>query len=169
MSRNPYHDKGDKPTLRPSVLVFMDILGYSALIADAERNGTQETLLLELHEALTEAREWADPKGTLVGDKDSFVMKAFTDNIVLAWPIRRDAEAEMGALFFKLTYFQFTMTVKGFFVRGAMSIGNAYADDVTVFGDALTQAYRGEDILARDPRIILTDSSVAAVKTHLAY
>jgi hypothetical protein len=61
------------------------------------------------------------------------------------------------------------MSLGGFFVRGAIAIGNAYVDDIAVFGDALTEAYAGESKLARDPRVILTKNSVAATKHHLKY
>jgi hypothetical protein len=101
--------------------------------------------------------------------KDFFVLKAYTDNIVIAWPIRDDAEVELGQAITKLMEFQFSMSLKGFFVRGAISLGNAYVDDIAVFGDALTAAYHGETKLARDPRIVLTEKSVAATKRHLDY
>jgi hypothetical protein len=101
--------------------------------------------------------------------KDLYVLKAFTDNIVIAWPIRDDAEIEIGQAITKLMQFQFSMSLKGFFIRGAISIGNAYVDDIAVFGDALTEAYIGESKLARDPRIVLTETSVAVTKKHLDY
>lgn len=98
-----------------------------------------------------------------------YVLKAFTDNIVLAWPIRQDAEIELGTVFSKLSDFQFTMSLEGFFVRGGISIGSAYVDDVVVFGDALSQAFIAENTLARDPRIVLAETAVRAVKVHLGY
>lgn len=61
------------------------------------------------------------------------------------------------------------MSLRGFFVRGAISIGNAFVDDIAVFGDALSSAYHGETALARDPRVILTDEAVAATRKHLEY
>jgi hypothetical protein len=138
-------------------------------------SGKQQDLLLELHGALTEGRIWLDDRDESrtmwekLIPKDYFVLKAFTDNIVLAFPIHRDAESEFGSAFFKIAAFQLAMATKGFFIRGAVSIGNAYVDDFMVFGDALTQAYQGERRLARDPRIILTEPAVMAVKSHLTY
>jgi hypothetical protein len=168
-SRNPYVE-GEGPKLRLSAFVFMDVLGYADLIRRAEKNGKQQILLEEIHQALEKGRHWLDNRSDMrFGKKDLYVFKSFTDNIIIAWPIHDDAESELGSLFFKLTYFQFEMAIKGFFVRGAISLGNAYVDDVTVFGDALTEAYFGESSLARDPRIILTASSVAAIKRHLRY
>lgn len=168
MSRNPYHIPDHPPELQPSVLVFMDILGYRDMIGGSERNGTQELLLRELHCALSSARESLEDKNDWA-DQDNYALKAFTDNIVIGWPIRLDAESEFAAAFSKLAYFQFDMALKGFFIRGALSIGDAFVDEIAVFGNALTEAYIGESELARDPRIIFTESAVETAKSHLKY
>ena len=61
------------------------------------------------------------------------------------------------------------MILNGFFVRGAISVGEAYIDEIAVFGEALIDAYVGESKVARDPRIVLTDKAVSLVKEHLSY
>jgi hypothetical protein len=174
MSRNPYVIENQEPTLRESVFVFMDILGYADLMIQSQRSGTQQKVLRELHQALSESRcelEGGNLPEDLVrlGDKDHYALKAFTDNIVIGWPVHSDAEAEFGSAFMRLCMFQFKMAIRGYFVRGAISVAEAYVDDVAVFGDALVQAYIGESKLARDPRIILTDSAVEVAKHHLTY
>jgi hypothetical protein len=101
--------------LRHSVLAYIDILGYADLIAESERNGTQEELLGRLHNALSTNRRWLGGDPSVAGlnkilKKDLYVLKAFTDNIVLAWPIREDAEVELGSAFGRLSDFQFSMS-----------------------------------------------------------
>ena len=174
MSRNPYHVDGQEPTLRQSVLVFMDILGYSDMIRRSEASGTQQQVLRKLHRALVGGRAWLEdkelpPRLRELGEKGYYALKAFTDNIVIGWPVHDDAESELGSAFFKLASFQFQMVTEGFFIRGAISVGDAYVDEVAVFGSALSGAYAGESSLARDPRIILTPSAVKVAKKHLAY
>ncbi|WP_150113244.1 hypothetical protein [Methylobacter tundripaludum] len=174
MSRNPYHIEGQEPTLRQSVFVFMDILGYSELIRQSEASGNQQQVLRTLHQALAAGRAWLEDKDqpsemrTFI-KKDRYALKAFTDNIVISWPVHDDAETEFGSAFFKLASFQFNMVTDGFFIRGALSVGDAYVDEVAVFGRALSEAHIGETTLARDPRIILTSSAVEVAKTHLNY
>ena len=173
-SRNPYQIEGQEPTLRNSVFVFMDILGYSEMIRIAEESGTQQNILRKLHQSLASGRAWLEDKDVsaqikALSDKDIFSLKAFTDNIVIGWPILDDAESEFGSAVLKLACFQLQMVEAGFFIRGALSIGQAYIDEVTVFGNALSEAYIGESSMARDPRIILTPSVVLAVKKHLGY
>lgn len=172
-SRNPYH-RGleSSPATRRSVIAWMDILGYLEMIKEAERNSQTKELLTCLYGALNKGRQWLEEKGlefAELGQKDFFALKAFTDNIVIGWPVHTDAESELGSAFFKVGIFQLEMAIAGFFVRGAISVGDAYIDDVAVFGPGITEAYEGESQRARDPRIILTDSAVAAAKEHITY
>jgi len=174
MSRNPYHTTGKGPTLQPSVFALMDILGYSEMVRQAANTNQQQHFLEKIHQALTECRAWLEDKEfseefKSLSPDDGFALKAFTDNIVIAWPIYDDGEMEFGVAFLKLAYFQLQMVNKGFFVRGALSVGSAYVDDIVVSGDALMEAYTAESALARDPRIILASSAVNTVRKHLTY
>lgn len=169
---NPYISDSGQPLLRSSVVAFVDILGYKELINDSHNN-SQETLN-KLHTALQQSHSSIDPNKFVfkkLGKKDRYAIRAFTDNVVIGYPIsgRGDAEVELGSIFGHLSYFQMALTMKGLFIRGAISIGEFYMDDLIVFGDGLIEAYEGEKSLARDPRIILTESSVSAVKQHLGY
>jgi hypothetical protein len=151
----------------------MDILGYSDLMLQSQKEGTEQKVLRDLHSALSEGRrglEGSDlPELMKLEKKDFFALKAFTDNIVIGWPVHSDAEIEFGSAFIRLANFQFNMAIHGYFVRGAISVAPAYVDEVAVFGGALEEAYRGESKFARDPRIILTESAVLAAKQHLTY
>jgi hypothetical protein len=174
-SRNPYRESGKPPILKRSVLAYMDILGYRDMAQRASVGGTEQQLLEGIHKALSEGRVWLEDKEEFMAktkalsEKDDFALKAFTDNIVIGWPVFDDAEDELAAAFFKVGYFQFQMVTSGLFLRGAISLGEAYVDDVAVAGRALNEAYVGESTLARDPRIILTSSAVEAVTKHLEY
>jgi hypothetical protein len=111
----------------------MDILGYAEMIQSSERAGTQEKLLQTLHSALSTGRNWLEDKHPAlaelknVSSKDLYALKAFTDNIVIAWPIRDDAEIELGQAFSKLADFQLRMTLEGFFIRGSVSVRDRLA------------------------------------------
>jgi hypothetical protein len=170
-NRNPYVKDGEGPQLKNSVVVFMDILGYREMAENAASAGTEPELLLRLHSTLESGQKFL--KGDLalpkLGLKDFYAVKAFTDNIVIGWPIRTDAESELGSAFFKVSFFQFNLALEGFFIRGGLSIGPLYMDDIAVFGRGLNEAYDAESRLARDPRIVLASSAEEAVKTHMRY
>jgi hypothetical protein len=59
--------------------------------------------------------------------------------------------------------------MQGFFVRGAIAVGEACVDEITVAGDALLEAYESETKSARDPRVILSKSAIHLVERHLEY
>ncbi|WP_220635911.1 hypothetical protein [Georgfuchsia toluolica] len=134
----------------------------------------RQALLARLHKALNLSRQQVDPNhsdDTLqkLRDKDFSAFRAFTDNIVIGQPIRYDGEIELGSVFDSVSYFQMLMTMEGFFVRGAIAIGDLYMDDIAVFGAGLIEAYEAETTLARDPRIVLSPSAQVAVNRHLEY
>lgn len=169
-SRNPYAEAGVKPIQRKSIFAFIDILGYSELM----RSDPSNTELQRLHKVLEGGRDWleekyVDEKFKNFMPKDLHALKAFTDNVVMGWPIRSDGESELGSALFKLSHFQMEMALEGYFIRGAISVGDVYIDEIAVFGPALLEAHAGESILARDPRIIITDSVIPMVNAHLNY
>jgi hypothetical protein len=177
VSRNPYHHDGLPPKVLRSAVVYMDVLGYTDMAKQAEQAAHQNPFLIRLHEALRESQEWLrghDTNFPQIGEKDFYALKAFTDNIVMGWPIREppgrdDSEGELGFIFDRVSLFQLLMANAGFFVRGAVSLGDTYVDDIVVFGSAFTEAHEGETHLARDPRIVLTKSATEAVQLHLTY
>lgn len=168
--RNPYKDTNDQPLLRLSVVAFVDILGYSEMVKEAERQGKSYDFLVRIRDAINNGLEWLLPEFVAGGyDKDLYRVKVFTDNIVIGYPIFHDAEAELGHVFNNLGYFQLEMVNHGFFIRGGLSIGELFMDDNIVYGPGLIEAYQAEADLARDPRIVLADTAAKAVKEHLTY
>jgi hypothetical protein len=174
ISRNPYICEGGPPLLKRSVVAFIDILGYADLVKGVAGRPQGQELLRKLHGALQAARKHVDPERMSdfvrgFADRDFSALRAFTDNIVIGEPIYGDAESELGGIFEQLSYFQMTMAMEGFFVRGAIAIGDLYMDDIAVFGGGLTEAYEAENSVARDPRIVLATSAQRAVDRHLKY
>src|ERR1700685_4672116 len=155
-SRNPFEGDAGKPRLQKSVVTFVDILGYQALVASAATKRKHSELLSRLHAALRTSRSFIDP--ALIGEaprvygaKDKVAMRAFTDNIVIGRPVKLDSHIEVAAALNEISYFQLTMAIRGFFVRGGIAIGDLYMDDIAVFGRGLIEAYNAEVRTARDP------------------
>ncbi len=169
VTANPYMRDGKGFRLVQSVVCFLDILGYRELIATGG-----EAAQRSLHQALAESYPMMLAEMGYDFDDDyppMFALKTFTDNIVVARPIGRhqDGEAELGNVATAVGALQTMLALKGFFVRGGISIGPAYVDDFGVFGDALLEAYQGECRLARDPRVILCASARQRVLQHIGY
>lgn len=58
MRKNPYKDG----QTHSSVVVFLDILGFSAAIADAHKQSSENQLLSKLQQALKEAKPYLDDR-----------------------------------------------------------------------------------------------------------
>lgn len=166
---NPYTRDGHGFQLVNSVVCFLDILGYRELIAA----GTQKAQK-RFHSALANSyprmlAEMGHLPRTADISPQTFALKSFTDNVVVARPIYDDGEPELGTILMATAALQTQLALQGFFVRGAIAIGPAYVDDFGVFGGALLEAYEGEQKLARDPRVVLCASARAKAKQHIGY
>lgn len=171
-SCNPYVGRGG-PKLKPSVVAFVDILGYKQLVEKGYKNRNVESLLGKLHRALKESHEHVDPKSTNVFHKfrkpDFSAMRAFTDNIVIGYPTLFFGQKALSQAFRELSRFQMRLAIAGFFVRGGISVGDLYMDDIVVYGPALIEAIDAEHSLARDPRIVLAKSAREEVDKQIAF
>lgn len=170
-SYNPYI--GRKPRVKTSVVAYVDILGSRKLMENACKKGRVDNTLTKLHHALEESYQHIDPRyanvfhGTRKPDFSYF--KTFTDNIVLGYPAMFFGENELLQAIGELSRFQMRLALSGFFIRGGISIGDLYMDNITVYGPALIEAIEAEHNIARNPRIILTTSAKKVVDEELEY
>jgi len=163
--QNPYKDESGKPLLRNSVVTYIDILGYQDQVKNAVDAGRGKAILLDLRKAFDETYHHIKDESEV--SHPHWLVKGFTDNIVIGYPVFQDAEPEMGYMFSNLCTFQLMMIIHGFFIRGGMAIGDLYMDDEIVFGEGLIEAFEAEQNLARDPRIVLSESAIKYLKYHL--
>ena len=158
-----YRDKRGGPRMQMSVVAFIDLLGYRAEVLRAHREGRQQEYLLKLRKALD--RSLSGLRDFAQGHAAPWRVKAFTDNIVLGFPVFiEDEPGTLNIVIERLGRFQLFMTIDGFFIRGGVAMGEVYFDKDIVFGPALLDAYEIESQQARDPRIVLGDSCI----DHLA-
>jgi hypothetical protein len=116
-SRNPYHQDDGSRVVRPSVVVWLDILGFLEMARAAHRDGTENEFLARLYAGLERGRtQWLEQDESY--SEDEYALKAFTDNIVIGWPISDDAEMELGGAFRAVAGFQLEMINAEFFIRG---------------------------------------------------
>lgn len=162
---NPYQQANGAPCLRNSVAAFIDILGYRDYIATAFKEpGKGEKELLRLRNALDVAYRdlkarscWENPFGDMAPQ-----VRSFTDNLIIGYPIPEYgwwAVEHLNSLIFYISFLQAEMAREGYFIRGAISVGDLYIDEDIVFGPALMEAYHAEQNLAIYPRVILCESA----------
>lgn len=163
---NPYLQQDGSAVLQESWFCFLDILGFKEIL-----RANDHARISEFHELMRRGRtilEGSSEEEDYLG-RNFHALSAFTDNIALGFPFDDDGEMESGMVFERVAEFQLEMVLSGFFIRGGISVGEAYIDELAVYGPALLEAYVGESELARDPRIVLTDSAKALVSRHLEY
>ncbi|WP_265938989.1 hypothetical protein [Bacillus thuringiensis] len=158
-----FYDKANPHTIN-SAVCFVDILGFSQLVQESFDGGRGNELLKRLHQTVTNNINELRPQEEYLG-----VLKAFTDNIVIGRPIYEDGESQLGSIFLEFAAYQLSLTLEGFFVRGAVSVGEYYGDDEFAFGPALLESYHLESKEAINPRIILSNAVVDLVKEHVGY
>jgi hypothetical protein len=169
-NKHPYYQANGVPKTKKSVVVFCDILGFSEEMRRAYIEGRADELLIKLRSALTESYELLRYESSIsIGFSRAYATKTFTDNIVIGFPITRDGESEMGNALLHLGSMQLKLVQSGFFIRGGIAIGDLYIDNDIVYGNGLIDAYKAESQLARDPRIILTESAIEYLHMHLSY
>src|SRR6266480_541178 len=111
-----------------SVIVYLDILGYTDAVEAAYRRQTHEQLLGRLYEALEEAKSHlGDEIPFLESPKErGWEVKLFTDNLVIGMPISWDGEEDLGLAFQLAGMYQYSLAQRGFFIRGAIDVGDLY-------------------------------------------
>lgn len=138
------------------LLAYLDILGTTERIKDRTRS--DETLNI-LHNLYT--HETSITK-EVCKQESGIVFRIFSDNLVAAIPLPNDLVQSHWAitLFMRcVSNIQSTCVggSVGWLLRGGMTIGHAFVDDVMVWGEALVNAHYLESRLAVFPRVVFDE------------
>jgi hypothetical protein len=163
--QSPYWNEGGYAEARLSVVAFIDLLGFKEEIKRAYAENRQAELLARLRTALDMRYVYLEPLP--LRKHRPWDVKAFTDSIIIGHPIHNTGESQMQTVFANLGSFQLETIRNGFFVRGAIAIGELYVEQDVIFGKCLIEAYEAESQKACDPRIILCPSAIELAIAHL--
>lgn len=134
-----------------SVIAFLDILGGKQLIAQ----NADESLNL-VHKSYTDAikkyKNMAEPNFVLPN------INIFSDNITVSFGIDDNFDNSYECIM-SVILFCAILTVQflanGLLIRGGITVGYCFSDDLMVWGKALVRAYEIESTIAIYPRIII--------------
>jgi hypothetical protein len=151
------------------LVAFIDILGFSKIIEQYDA-GKLPNVLKKLNTAI-------DPAVGLIKNghptqvdspffrwKDCLDARLFSDCLCAAAPLEYKTYGliEQFKFFYKyITGYQIVLMEKGFFARGAVTIGSHYADNNMIFSGGLVEAYNLETKKAIYPRIIVSENLLA--------
>ena len=138
-------------TLKTSdyIVAFIDILGSKQRIKD-DCDGSLNVVHNVYEKSLALF-------GDLFKERVKFHVSIFSDNIVIATKVENEKLLQW---YFQTTHFMAAILQGNFLfnnllVRGAITRGSFYCDDLMVWGKALVQAYTLESSVAFYPRIIV--------------
>ena len=156
------------PIYEDRILAFVDILGFKSIVQQSTCNPQEQKRILNAMEIIHSYKEFNDT-GFGNGLRQYGVqVTTFSDSAILSYPMSFD-----GGLFhvlLDLIHLQIDLSNLGIFIRGGVSIGQAYHNEYNAFGPAMNDAYELESKKAKFPRIILTEQTlvdgIAASKSH---
>ncbi len=155
-----------KPVHKISYCAFLDVLGFSARTRESYLKNSENNLLQEFFNIF--ANQLARMKEET--EESLLYFKSFSDNVLLAHPrFSRDMESEFGFIIWSIQEYQLAMALKGFFIRGGLSVGRLFVDEDNVYGEALIDAYELESKVAINPMVVLCDKTMKLVDKHLTY
>jgi hypothetical protein len=138
------------PAYQDHLTTYIDVLGFRQLIKGSI---TDASLCFEIHAQLSQMVTWLEEFGL----RERFHSFNFSDLVVRATEIT--AGDDLGEHVDREAYYiaerQLQMAMKGWFLRGAISIGPLAPKDGVIFGPALVRAYELESTIAVYPRIVI--------------
>lgn len=149
----------DKLKTDTYIVAYIDLLGVTQKIA-SENN---QFAMNSLHSLYLQSIEYT--KRIAIEEYRDIKFKVFSDNIIIAKKLSSEPEQrmrEIKSLFICTGHFQARAAGDpiGWLMRGGISIGELFVDDVMVWGKALLRTYFLESKVANYPRIIVDDSVI---------
>lgn len=151
------------PEMSPSIILTLDILGFSNLVRDARRKVEQDRLLKKLLKASQEVKSLygilSPPNST---GENNCKVKFYTDNFIASLSfnpkVPSDKNDRLKDMILYAAIHQWRFARVDLFIRGSITAGNNYMDENAVFGKAMLHGHHLESCVAKYPRIILDNA-----------
>lgn len=142
------------------IVAYLDLLGVTNRIQSVEE---QQLQMNKLHNLYTFSTKLT--KAIQIEENKDIQFKIFSDNIIIAKKLSCDTkqkQRDIRCLFMCASHFQELAASDsvGWLLRGGITIGNLFIDDVMVWGEALVKAYYLEDKIANYPRVIIDEKVI---------
>lgn len=143
------------------IVAYLDILGATNRIR--ENKIAQDDSLNLLYNLYKHTMSLASENG--IKKFADIKFKIFSDNIIIAKEISDNINNDVLSLLGCVSNFLCSSVGDsvGWLVRGGVTIGDFYIDDMVVWGSALVRAYELEDKIAVYPRVVLDDNVVEII------
>ena len=151
---------------------YVDILGFSKIIEQYDK-GELPNILADLKDAIDPAASFLkespfyNSNSSFFNWKECLEARLFSDCLCVSAPLTFKTYdfLEQIKFFYKyLMGYQIVLMNKGFYTRGAVTIGSHYSDENMIFSGGLVETYNLETKRAIYPRIILSDNLITEIE-----
>ena len=154
----------------PRFVCFLDILGFSSMIDEYDEDLTS-TVLQDIQEAFQNSIQTIETNDNTLNKEALKHLKyqLFSDCVSISIPYfdhEDDFLCNFNLISAFIRGFQLNMMVKGFFVRGGLSIGSYYSDKHMIFSKGLVNAYLLESKKAIYPRVLIDKKILKKLKKY---
>lgn len=150
-----------KPIYEDRYCLFIDILGFKSIVdgsVNFKKGNPESKSLPSLLAALQQIKEGVHYKDAVevsgIMKPTSRKVSQFSDSVVVSYKKNEPHSAGITSIIMDVHRLQLEMSSRGILLRGAVTVGPLYHDDLFVLGPALNEAVALER-LAAYPRVIL--------------
>lgn len=138
-------EQNDTTNYQERIVAFVDILGFSAMIAKSESDEAEYKRIKRALDTIQNVKNHADNSVTKVS--------TFSDSIVISYPTT--GRSSLFYILIDLVHLQLELLQQGILVRGGIAKGKVRHVKEMVFGPAMVAAYDLESKYAVYPRVIV--------------
>ena len=147
------------PPFEDRAVAFLDILGFTDLIASTEQHPSKLTSLFGLRAILDNHVKWDNASlASSVPDEMKPKYIFISDSVILSAPRQCEGYSGLVAVAVKSIQISMKLLEAGYLVRGGISTGPVWHDDRNIFGRGYIVAYKSET-KANHPRIVLSNKA----------
>ena len=141
------------------LVLFMDILGFKEIV---ERSVNDEEIIEQVHRAIEQIKELADSTEY----QESQMITQFSDSVVVSYKV--SAPSSVFDLISSIGFIVINMVMKGYLVRGGVTVGQLHHSGDLLMGPAMNRAYEIESKEAIYPRVVIDESVLIAAGENRA-
>ena len=148
------------------IVAYLDMLGSKERILNDDEEEKSLNTIKEIYEYALQIPGEINPSLSHY----HMETRIFSDNILIVNKLvdedgrKRDLRTELENMYTVVTRFQERALEYGWLLRGAMTKGQLYFDDMLVWGKALVKAHMMEETKAIYPRILIDDELVKSIQ-----
>ncbi|XXG30220.1 MAG: hypothetical protein WJ306_09240 [Ferrovum myxofaciens] len=150
-------------------VAYLDILGFSKFVEDAEKNSDKLQQLDKLFNEVIPREILPDGKNSNYPKYFDMKCLSISDSFIVSAPdLEHHTHPALVVVSMKAIQIAHAILDMGFLVRGALNIGNVYRTDSNIIGTGYQDAVKLGDKSGDYPQIILTEQATDALDELLA-